>query len=256
METEELQKKLIELYKLTMDYEFRKNTYEERMNSLKEEYAGLLKETALICDGSEEEWDAAAGCVPEYIISELEKESSKRKRDCQVLNHKMNLVTWFVPMMGESPSLNAERFAGRVVQIWNERMPEEKIGVSTYESIKNGFRKGPFCFITTAVCRTMGKPDDCYELTVLRGYRDNYLLSRENGRGLVQDYYNVAPTIVKRINRQPDADKIYQSIWKEYLCPCIQMIESGRQEACREKYSEMVRKLEKEYFYLHKEDAR
>ena len=256
METAELQKNLTELYRLTLDYEFRKNTYENRMTALKENYAEILKEIARICDEDEAQWDAAAGCVPEYIVAELEKEPSRRKRGCQILNHKMNLVTWFIPLMGEAPSLNAERFAGRVAQIWNERMPEEKIGTSTYDSIKNGFSKGPFCFITTAVCRTMDRPDDCYELTLLRKYRDGYLMSSEEGRRLVQDYYNIAPTIVKRIDREPDAGEIYRKIWTEYLCPCIGMIENGDQEACRDKYTEMVRKLEKEYFYLQKENDR
>lgn len=32
-----------------------------------------------------------------------------------------------------------------------------------------------FCYITTAVCETFGKPDDCYELRLLRTYRDGYL---------------------------------------------------------------------------------
>lgn len=43
----------------------------------------------------------------------------------------------------------------------------------------------------------MGLPDDCYELTVLRGFRDNYLKNRENGAQDIADYYRNAPQIVR-----------------------------------------------------------
>ena len=33
------------------------------------------------------------------------------------------------------------------------------------------------CFLTTATVKYMGKPDDCYELTVLRDFRDKYMLT-------------------------------------------------------------------------------
>ena len=36
-----------------------------------------------------------------------------------------------------------------------------------YSYIEAGFHK-KFCYITTAVCETFGKPDDCYELMLLR----------------------------------------------------------------------------------------
>ena len=98
-----------------------------------------------------------------------------------------------------------------------------------------------FCYITTAVCESLNKPDDCYELTTLRKYRDEYLLSTESGREIVEEYYNIAPTIVKRIGRQDDAGEIYRGIWDEYLSPCIHLIEKGRKEECKDRYSEIGR---------------
>lgn len=42
---------------------------------------------------------------------------------------------------------------------------------------------------------------------------------------MIRKYYDVAPSIVKHINQRPDRKEIYQSIWDEYLSPCIRLIE-------------------------------
>lgn len=249
MEIKALQSELEELYRLTMVYEFHKSTYEQHMEALKEKYAGLLQRTALVCNGSEEDMEAVAQMIPEYVSKELMRESSRRKRDLKALDHKMNMVSFFVPLMGQMPSENAKAVTARMVELWNQKMPEYKIGHSDYDGIRNGFRKGVFCYITTAVCESLNKPDDCYELTALRTYRDEYLLATKSGQKIVEEYYNIAPTIVKRISRQPDAGRIYRGIWEEYLSPCIRLIEENRKEECRDRYIEMVRKLEKEYLY-------
>ena len=71
-----------------------------------------------------------------------------------------------------------------------------KVGKSTFEEINGGFRKR-LCYVTTAVCRSLQKPDECYELKLLREYRDRYLVSSEGGKETIREYYNIAPTIVK-----------------------------------------------------------
>lgn len=249
MDTDRLLKKLTDLYIMMMDYEFHKSSYVKYMESLKSEYADLLQETADICERSDEERERIAACIPEYVRGELEKAGPKRKRDLKALDHKMNMVSYFVPLMGEIPSLQAKDLTERMVKTWNEKMPEYKIGHSTYDSIRGGFKKGIFCYITTAVCRSMDKPDDCCELTTLRAYRDDYLSKTEEGRSIVEEYYNVAPTIVKRIDRQDDADDIYRGIWEKYIEPCICLIREDRKEECKELYISMVHSLEEEYLY-------
>ena len=249
MEINRLQKELTDLYRTTMDYEFRKATYDNRMNSLRKIYEELLEETASACDGSDEALESLAACVPEYAAGDLAGQPSKRKRELKSLDHKMNMVSYFLPLMGLAPTEKAQQLTQRMVEIWNEKMPEYKIGHSDYDGIRGGFRKGVFCYITTAVCESLDKPDDCYELTMLRKYRDEYLMSSESGKEIVEEYYNIAPTIVKRISRQENAGEIYRGIWEDYLNPCIRMIEENRKEECKGRYIEMVRKLEKEYLY-------
>lgn len=249
MDTDRLAERLKELYITTLDYEFHKSSYEKYMESLKSTYADLLEAAAEVCDSTEDGTERIAALIPEYVCSELDKIDSKRKRELKALDHKMNMVSYFVPLLGEIPSPRAKDLTERMVELWNEKMPEYKIGHSTYESIRGGFKKGIFCYITTAVCRSMDKPDDCYELNTLREYRDGYLAGTEEGRRIVEEYYNIAPTIVKRIDRQKNADDIYMKIWETYLNPCIHLIEKDRNEECKELYISMVRSLEKEYLY-------
>ena len=249
MEINRLQKELTDLYRTTMDYEFQKATYDNRMDSLKKTYEELLEETASACDASEGALESLAACVPEYVAERLAAQPSRRKREMRSLDHKMNMVSYFLPLMGLAPTEKAQQLTQRMVDIWNEKMPEYKIGHSTYESIKGGFEKGIFCYITTAVCRSMDKPDDCYELTTLRRYRDGYLADTKEGSEIIREYYNIAPTIVKRIDRQDNSDGIYRKIWEDYLNPCIRLIEEGRNDDCKELYIRMVRSLEKKYLY-------
>ena len=103
------------------------------------------------------------------------------------------------------------------------------------------------CFITTAVCESFNKPDDCFELTAFRNFRDNWLMNQADGKNLISEYYNIAPRIVASINKSFEAEKIYKNIWEKYLKPCLKFIESGDNFSCKNKYIEMVRDLKRLY---------
>lgn len=103
------------------------------------------------------------------------------------------------------------------------------------------------CFITSAVCRVLGKPDDCYELTAFRGFRDGWLAGQPDGQRLIRAYYQTAPKIVQQIDSQSDSEKIYQTIWEAYLVPCLRFIEQNQPLQCKETYVAMVTELEEKY---------
>lgn len=103
------------------------------------------------------------------------------------------------------------------------------------------------CFITTAVCDSFGKPDDCFELTTFRNFRDTWLVNQPDGKSLIDEYYAIAPRIVDRINRLADAAQIYKNIWQKYLEPCLNFIRRGDNLSCKNKYVVMVRELKKNY---------
>ncbi|GFI22813.1 GTP-binding protein EngB [Lachnospiraceae bacterium] len=102
------------------------------------------------------------------------------------------------------------------------------------------------CYITTAICEEFGKPDDCYELTTFRGFRDNWLKQQPDGEMLITRYYDTAPKIVDLINKQPNRTDIYQFINENYLSKCLLYIENGENEKCKNLYIEMMEYLYKE----------
>ena len=107
---------------------------------------------------------------------------------------------------------------------------------------------GDGCYITTAICEEFGKADDCYELTVFRKFRDNWLKQQPDGEMLITKYYNTAPQIVNLINKQPNRKAIYQFINENYLSKCLLYIEKGENDKCKNAYIEMM-----EYLYREKE---
>lgn len=253
MEKEKIRNELIAVFEETMNCKFRKKHYASDMEEMLEKHSAFLQETIEQCEKSEEMRDFVVSCIPEYALSRLREISSKRKRELAAFDYNLNMVAYFLPLLGEMESEIKEEFIRDITESWNKQIPDAKIAFSSYENIKKGFRRSVFCYITTAVCRSLGRPDDCYELNTLRDYRDSYLLSTDEGREIVQEYYNIAPTIVKRIDKKAEADEIYENIWKTYLSPCITMIENGENEKCRDLYSSMVRKLEARYLYLQED---
>ena len=45
------------------------------------------------------------------------------------------------------------------------------------------------CFLTSACVEARGLPDDCYELRVLRNFRDSYLVKQDCGECEINHYY-------------------------------------------------------------------
>lgn len=192
----------------------------------------------------------AEGLVEE-IAAKLESDKSLRSRSAKSIaldKYKMILAIYTIPMILETRLTISDPLADSIVEAWVKRYPKSKIIKGSYEGMVAGFKKGKMCFITTAVCSSFGKPDDCYELTRFREFRDTYMAASEEGRKLVEEYYDVAPGIVTCIDMKEDPASAYKSIWKEYLKPCLSDIEAGRQEACEKRYMQMVRNLEKQYF--------
>lgn len=192
--------------------------------------------------------DELAYVLPVYVKNKVDKLSRKEKNSMEV-NHNTNMAGYVLPIITYTQENYCEKFAKRTVEIWNEmKVTSLNLGYSTYEVIVKGFNR-KLCYITTAVCEHQNKPDNCYELTTLRNFRDQYLMKTEDGCRIVDEYYNIAPGLVMIINMQKDANDIYQHIFEEYLTPCITYIEEEKNEECRDLYMQMVRLLQKKYLF-------
>ncbi len=176
--------------------------------------------------------------------------SAAKKRDRERLNINLSLVMagYVFPVFLRYKGDSSRPLVEHVLKAWKEKFPKSNLTPAEYDEIEAGFHK-KFCFITTACCRNRNKPDDCYELTLLRRYRDTYMASLPEGEKLITAYYDIAPSIVKHISRRPDADSIYDTVWNTYILPCISLIESGKYEECLALYEKMVMELKEKYFY-------
>jgi len=189
-----------------------------------------------------------ANAVVESAVSAADEVKKKSKKNAKMIDLNLCMVVYVLPGILKYGGESAQPFIDILLKRWKEQFPSSNISAAPFEDIEAGFHK-KWCYITTAVCETLGKPDDCYELTLFRNYRDGYLSEQPDGEEAISEYYDVAPTIVKRINRLPDRREIYESIWKQYLNPCVSLIEGHEEQACKELYIKMVRDLQEKYFY-------
>lgn len=229
------------------NHAFKRETYADTFQSYREENGGFFLELdRALAAGQQEElsWELA-GAVTGYVKETLGAVREKRRREAAQLNYNMFMAVYFLPAILEGKQNGAKELADSICAKWAETFPGNRIQSADFATIQSGFRT-KMCYITTAVCKSLHKPEDCRELELLRGYRDGYLM-RHGGAALVEEYYDIAPTIVKRINKLPDAEREYRYLWERYLKPCVAAIENGEPEVCGGTYTEMVEELKRKY---------
>ncbi|GBD32128.1 hypothetical protein HRbin33_01092 [bacterium HR33] len=101
------------------------------------------------------------------------------------------------------------------------------------------------CFVTTACVEYAGLPDDCWELTMLRRLRDDYLKGLPWGKVFLSEYYATAPAIVAAIRSQPDQGKVFDALLHRARA-VARLIEDGQvAEAaahCRDQFAKLKRR--------------
>ena len=109
---------------------------------------------------------------------------------------------------------------------------------------RRGKRK---CYLTTACTKARGLDDDCYELRILRRFRDEYMMTTSDGPELIKKYYEIAPQIVDNIEAHPESIALFDNIYKNILIS-VKMIESGELEAALKNYKRLVEDLAEKYY--------
>lgn len=180
--------------------------------------------------------------------AEMREKVPRRERESLDISLGLIMAGYVFPSLLKYNGDSTKPLVASVQKAWKDKFPKSNLTPAEYEEIEAGFHK-KFCFITTACCRRLNKPDDCYELTLLRRYRDTYMASLEDGEKLIAEYYDIAPSIVKHIDKRQDSAGIYDAVWNHYILPCIRLIEGGEYEECLSLYSDMVMDLKKRYFY-------
>lgn len=152
----------------------------------------------------------------------------------------------------KAKSLGNTNEAEEFINLMNRRSGQLCVienGVASYaDEDNNTSSSSDGCFITTAVCGSLNKPDDCEELTILRSYRDNWLRKQPGGEEIVQEYYRIAPTIVSNIDKEDNHSSVYLDLLHNSIQPCIEDIKKGDYEKCKERYMYMVLNLKKKFY--------
>lgn len=100
---------------------------------------------------------------------------------------------------------------------------------------------GP-CFITTACVEAAGLPDNCTELEAMRYFRDGYLAKCDEGKRMIEEYYEIAPRIVEKIKREENSDEVFSGIFTE-IRKTVSLIKIGNLESATMQYREIVLRL-------------
>ena len=209
-----------------------------------------LLENAYLATDSRQEYLLETAEALTAMVDEKLKEIKGKKRDDKQLDYNLSMVVYVFPALLENNTKSGQAWIDAVIQTWKAHFPKTDLKSATFKEINAGF-KYRFCYITTAVCESLGKGDDCYELNLFREFRDQYLLQQQDGPELIHEYYDIAPTIVKHISDTQQQEKIYHEIWDQYLMPCVHMIEEDKNEECCELYRNMVYNLKQQYFKLN-----
>lgn len=250
----ELENIKAELPKLLFENEdglrnFKRDRYEDAFRSYYAKYLPVLDAVEQSYKEKEDKQAFIEELADSFVTYAKEQENAVTKKSAKdnFLIDKNSLMAVYVfPAILEYKGESSSPLADAIVAKWNQVFTKYSLKIGKFDDIKSGFRY-KLCYVTSAVCESLGKPEDCYELKVLKNYRDGYLSSQPDGEALIEEYYNIAPTIVKRINKKENAKEIYQNIFKEYISPCIQNIEAEDNEACKQIYTDMIRILQKEY---------
>lgn len=100
------------------------------------------------------------------------------------------------------------------------------------------------CYLTSACMEHLQEKfdDNCYELKVLRWFRDSFVSNKD-----IEHYYEVAPIIVEAINRENKSSIIYNYIYDNIVDYCVEQIEKGNYDKAYNRYKNSVLSLEEQF---------
>ncbi len=225
----------------------KRNTYPEDFQSYEAEISPAIRKYCLAAAGNEEAAaEHFAGVLFSRFLKHFEAEGLKKETDPRFFDYRYLIVAFTVPAILEQKVPAAETLADAFLEKWNGHYTKNKLGKSSYESINNGFKK-KLCYITTAVCTSLGKGDSCEELNAFRRFRDDWLAGTPAGEAKIGEYYLFAPMIVRAIDRSEEKEDVYREIWSGHLMPCLNLIRSGELQECAREYEAMVLELESKW---------
>lgn len=103
------------------------------------------------------------------------------------------------------------------------------------------------CFLTTACCDMLARPDTCVELQSLRSFRDDWLSKQPYGKAMIAEYYHVAPKICSAIAADKWRKLELLRIYAGTILPCVALSRVGAKLMTHRLYCRLVRRLSRKY---------
>lgn len=103
------------------------------------------------------------------------------------------------------------------------------------------------CCIITASIKAKGLSDDCYELTTLRSFRDEYIKNLFDGKEIVSNYYDITSILVNKINKLPNSNEIFLDIYSNLVLKSVALIENNKNQQAFFYFKEFIDNLKKKY---------
>jgi len=103
------------------------------------------------------------------------------------------------------------------------------------------------CFITTAACDVVGLQDDCFELKMLRIFRDTYLAKTELGEVEIKQYYTLAPMVLNAMKKSDSAKSEFLKLYWLSIVPSVIFTCLGLNQITHWLYKRMMKNLIREW---------
>ncbi len=106
-----------------------------------------------------------------------------------------------------------------------------------------------WCFISTACAEARGMADDCYELALLRLFREEHVARLPEGEAALAAYREKAPRIVAAVEAlgESAAREVWEEVYERGVKPAVALITNGSWDEAYELYSSMCAELEERF---------
>ena len=105
------------------------------------------------------------------------------------------------------------------------------------------------CFIATACAEVRGLPDDCYELSLLRLFREEYVAKLPDGEAVLAEYREKAPRVVSAIEAlgEEGAGEIWEYLYERGVSRAVELILGGMWDEAFGVYETVCREMERRF---------
>jgi len=108
------------------------------------------------------------------------------------------------------------------------------------------------CYLTTIVCKVLGKKDNDLVLNVMRNFRDNVLQTNPDYYDILRDYDMIGPSIAKAIELDENNKQLSSGLYNNNLSEICKAIMCGEENMAVDSYLSMTSGLI-DYYGLREE---